>query len=419
VITKRIVLVACIAACVLAFRIVDTPETLDVARHWSYADPICAAIAAYCFVKIVSGAWRLDAAAYCLLAFLVATAVSGMVNDAWNNGTFLNFGRTLAWSLVFYVTGNNLGDSDSDYEFAMGAICLLGTIAILYGLIILNEEWDSGFTHLVQDKLANLNLFTFSVTMLLGPLCLWWVAKPLSPVRGGALIVAASAIAVGYSRTAYTCSFVLLFLILATNVRIAKNWIVLAVVCLALGALLYVQSDFASRSEEARQFWQQKNDTYSTDLWDGRVIANFWDPVQEWVEKSDSNLLFGDAVSIQHSILAATIVMTGIMGTALFIIFHIQLFGMGLKQWILARKLGIPGINPGSVFLGVTLITLLNDMATSGRIHALYLALMFGLITGIHAGYLRTMKMEFRRRTSVCSAFPRHPVSAVIRSMSG
>ncbi len=393
---KRLIFLATIAASILAFRMIDNPAEIDLERHWSYADPICFVIGIYCLVKILSGSWRIDSAAFYMFAFLCVTAFSGLINDALYDGTFLTFARTLTWGLVFYLTVSNLIESDADYQFALGAICLLGAAATLYALSVLREEWAATFTHLVDEKFANLNLFAFCETLLLGPSLVWWVAKPKSLIRIGSLGVIVAAIAVGFSRAAYTCTFILLILTLFTNLRMVKNWRVLAAFMVSIALLLYVHTQFIGWSGEAAEFWQIKEETYTADLWGGRVIANLWEPIVEWSEQPLFQLLFGDAVSVKHSILAATLWVSGIVGTFLFVMFHIQLITMARKQWILAGKLGVSGINPGSVFLATTFIMVLNDMLTTGRVWALYLALVFGIITGLYAGYLKTMEFRFR-----------------------
>lgn len=297
--------------------------------------------------------------------YILLLIFSAILNGELLNGPLLNILRTNIEGFVFftYIFSLISREKISKKVFFIGSFTLF--IAFCANTIPqLREMWSSiGFTN-YQVFESSLNLNTWGFTMFLFfflSLVSWlngiykFYSLITTSIIGGIMIFS-------FSRNVYALTIITLGW---TVFNILKMDIKKLIFPIILISALFVFVDFQQLfnltiNEGASDFWNRKSQTAQSDLIDTRFYYINILPIQQIF--SDFNVFqffFGNAISVQHSFIAHSLIVTGFVGLILFVFRFVDAFKIAKKTDRLIAK------RSSKLLMIFILIFLINDFVTN------------------------------------------------------
>jgi hypothetical protein len=386
---KTVFITFCLTTCMLSAYSFEE-EKFEYAHAWSPADPVIALLLLVCIWQVALARWRVDGTSVFLWCNSLVLGISGMLNGKLGNGTLLNFGRTSLAGWVLYTIMSNVIRSPRHLRH-FSSFCVICTV-VIYGLSIpnLSAAWAGSFTNLVNTfGIVDLNSYGFLFVLLFcasAPLWLSWSDIIRGLVVGGGLACGAF---ISLSRSAWAnlviASSIIFVLrdIAASRGRIARGVTLLLVFGLAGLAI----NRLAQALPGAAQFGQAKLDDFGDDFVNTRLVALTLVPIKEWAQQPVSTLVWGDAVTFQHTFLANAIWVTGLLGLICGLGIYCSMLRTGWLAW---RRSRTPQYKlAAACYLAITVAMVLDDSATNHRYHSQLLSYLFFTSGGAFAGALR------------------------------
>lgn len=265
---------------------------------------------------------RLERFGRYFMYFVILLLFTGIVNSTFLDGPFLNIFKTSLISLVFYLWSYSLvyRNKLNGDQFVIG-IGLFSIVFILLTWPQMQQAWSMsslGFTNYqVFDSSLNLNTWGYMVVLFLVISLYGWsnnIFKKLSIIG---VFIFSFFIILSFSRSAYALTifsflWVLIFVQKLNIKKILFPVVVLFVLFIFLDGISYIQSFIP---DSANQFWERKANNAQNDLIETRFyLINIFPIKENFSTFNFFQLIFGDGVSVQHSWISNSLVVTGIIG---------------------------------------------------------------------------------------------------------
>jgi hypothetical protein len=148
----------------------------------------------------------------------------------------------------------------------------------------------------------------------------------------------------------------------------------------------------------ARAFVENKVSGYEDDAVNTRIQDLTIKPIIEWWKQPTSTLLFGDAVSHQHTFIANALWMGGVLELFCGAAIYLSMAACAVRA-IRTRAAGSRLI--GGCFLALVLAMFLDDSVANSRYESQFVAYCFYVIAGAFSGSLRFQLRSSPRRASL------------------
>lgn len=311
---------------------------------------------------------RLERFGRYFMYFVILLLFTGIVNSTFLDGPFLNIFKTSLISLVFYLWSYSLvyRNKLNGDQFVIG-IGLFSIVFILLTWPQMQQAWSMsslGFTNYqVFDSSLNLNTWGYMVVLFLVISLYGWsnnIFKKLSIIG---VFIFSFFIILSFSRSAYALTifsflWVLIFVQKLNIKKILFPVVVLFVLFIFLDGISYIQSFIP---DSANQFWERKANNAQNDLIETRFyLINIFPIKENFSTFNFFQLIFGDGVSVQHSWISNSLVVTGIIG---FFVYY-KRFSIGFYKSLKSNIYTNSSVNQRFLFL-VLLLTIVNDFITN------------------------------------------------------
>lgn len=331
----------------------------------TYSDAVFVLLVLLFLKDLVDGRLRFPRFAQDWLFYILILLFSGLVNLTFLEGPFLNIFKTYCFSFVLFVMV---------YSYIQNGL-LRKKMFLIYSAILLVafmiKTWtemqanllaaDVEFTSVgLFDSSLNLNTWGFILVLFLVQTLYFAVTtkfKNLAIIIAGITLIF---IFFSYSRTAYTLALMALLWTFLYVDRGAKNTIVLPLILLGVIYLGWNIWEF-NISEDSLSFLERKSTGYGDDLVNTRFqMINILPLEEHYSEFNIINIVVGDGISIQHSFLSHTLIVTGILGFIVYVRrFWSQLAVLieNIKRRLLVKE--------SKMLVLLLLIILINDFITN------------------------------------------------------
>lgn len=311
---------------------------------------------------------RLERFGRYFMYFVILLLLTGIVNSTFLDGPFLNIFKTSLISLVFYLWSYSLvyRNKLNGDQFVIG-IGIFSVVFILLTWPQMQQAWgmsSSGFTNYqVFDSSLNLNTWGYMVVLFLVISLYGWSNNFFKKLSIIGVFIFSFFIILSFSRSAYALTifsflWVLIFVQKLNIKKILFPVVVLFVLFIFLDGISYIQSFIP---DSANQFWERKANNAQNDLIETRFYLINILPIQENFSTFNFyQLLFGDGISVQHSWISNSLVVTGIIG---FFVYY-KRFSIGFYKSLKSKIYTNSSVNQRFLFL-VLLLTIVNDFITN------------------------------------------------------
>jgi len=251
--------------------------------------------------------------------------ISALINGNLTAGPLLNILRTNVEGFVFfsYIYSLISRERITKKIFFKGSLVLFISFSVTT-IPQLQQMWASeGFTNYqVFESSLNLNSWGYIMYLFFFLSLVSYLNGIFKPYSVLAASIIAGMMIFSFSRNVYTISIITLAWIIFYILKIDIKKLIIPVVLIFT---IFVFLDFQhllnlTISEEASDFWNIKSQTYQNDLVNTRFYLINVLPIQEiFYNFNIFQIFFGDAISVQHSFIAHSLIVTGIVGLFLFL----------------------------------------------------------------------------------------------------
>lgn len=299
------------------------------------------------------------------LYYILLLIFSATLNGSLLMGPLLNILRTNIEGFVFFT-----------YIFSLISRAKITKTIFFIGLLILfiafsfntlpqlKQMWAStGFTNYqIFESSLNLNTWGYVMYLFFFLALVSWLNGTFKLYSLLTAFIISVIMIFSFSRNVYVLSIVTLawIVIYVLNINIKK-----LVIPIVLISVLFIFVDFQQLFnlkfiDAATDFWNNKSKTAQSDLIDTRFFLINIYPIQEIFSKFNVfKLFFGDAISVQHSFVAHSLIVTGLIGLFLFLYRFIYAFYFAIKvQKYISKR-------TAKLLMLFILIFLLNDFVTN------------------------------------------------------
>lgn len=300
--------------------------------------------------------------------YIIILFVSAIVNLTFFEGRFLNIFKTNIVSLIYFIILYSLVvKNEIKIKTLMSGIMVLGLAFLVKTWPEMQKAWaiaENEFTNVnIFDSSLNLNTWGFILILFLIVMLYSWVSKIHARVAIISCVILVVFIFFSYSRAAYSLTaLVLIWSIFYINKSNFKN---LILPVLLIGIIFIFRNQLNvfnfNISESALSFLDKKSGNYSEDLINTRFyLINIKPFIESYESFNPLQMLIGDGVSVQHSFISHSLIVTGILG---FIVF-MKRFLYAVKYCIYRIKKN-SNVVPAKFLILIILVVLINDFVTN------------------------------------------------------
>lgn len=338
----------------------------DLGVSLTYGDYTAILILILFFNDLIRGEYFLNKFSNYWLYYIIILFISSVINFTWLEGRFLNIFKTNLFSLVFFVIVYNLiiKNKLSAKSYLLGLTVLCITFLVKTWPEMQSAWAETEFTNVnIFESSLNLNTWGFSLILFLLVTLYGWSMKIVPKVSLISSIVLIVFIFFSYSRTAYSLTLLtVIWSVFYVNKSNIKN-LIFPIIALSLIFVFRNQLNvFGFQiSDAALNFFDKKAGGFGNDLINTRFYMINIEPILENFNSFNPlQMLIGDGVSVQHSFISHSLVMTGLIG----FIYYTLRFWYAIKlsfRLILSNK----KIIDSKYLLLAIIVVLINDFITN------------------------------------------------------
>lgn len=344
------------------FKLADSSISL------TYGDFVSFFIAFIFIDGVVKKKYRFPKFAKYWVYYVLVLVFSAVLNLTFFDGPFLNIFKTNVISLMYFVIVYSLvlKNGIKANSFIKG-IGILGIAFLIKTWPQMQEAWAASevdFTNVgVYDSSLNLNTWGFVLVLFLIIMVYAWFSKIYSRIALISCVIIVAFIFFSYSRTAYSLvGLILVWSIFYINKFNIKN-LIFPLVIIGLVFIFQNQLNFFDFkvSETALTFWENKSGSYGEDLVNTRFyLINIKPLIESYESFNPFQMLLGDGISVQHSIVSHALIVSGIIGFIVYMKRFIYVFRFCIYR--LKRNIEVVQVK---FLMLLILVVLINDFITN------------------------------------------------------
>jgi len=269
--------------------------------------------------------------------YLMILLFSSILNVTFFEGPFLNIFKTNLFSLIYFIWIYSLLVTEALKlrTFFVGLLFLLffflvitwGEMQSAFGML------DQGFSTLnVFESSLNLNTWGFSLVLFLILSLFSWSKKYYTTISFVVSAILLFFIFFSYSRASYSLT---LFIVGSTILYVNKDSVKKSITSFLAIILFYFINSYykfvnTEMNDSAFDFFQTKTDLsagYDDLVYMRFYIINIKPIIEKFSAFNFFQFFFGDAISIQHSIVSHVLIVSGLIG----FIYLIKYYGFAIK----------------------------------------------------------------------------------------
>ena len=274
--------------------------------------------------------------------------LSGSYNLTFSNTIFLNYFRIyLEGLIVYYCLYNTIKQERDLRSFLLFFLCYLLFFVANTKTFALSSFDVNNYHDFTGELLYGRNAWGFT-GLLLGFFAVFlMISKQISRVVCAAVLsFSLFVIVLSISRfAAISFFFIVLAYLFLYRKRIGfKNIIILLVGISLVVLLLSYLMTFVSQDmlDMELEYLAEKIEGVSSDLKETRMVDINKIPITQWFnDASLINLIIGDGLYIGHSIIAHTLISTGIIGFLYYLLYSLRLIIINIRKDIYSKSLAI------------------------------------------------------------------------------
>ena len=302
----------------------------------SYADFFMCILLVIMCLKIISRKWELDKFALLNLGYVFIMLFSSFLNQTFTNTIFINYFRIYFYGCVAYIClFNSLKCKTDLIRFLLFFSLYLIFFAFnTRDFIMLSQESDvSNYQDFTSSLSYGRNNWGFTGLLFIIFTLYLMLTKQIKTWQS-VLVLGLSVLVIFLSVSRMSILGALIVFVCFCFIG-KKNRLTILFSAVVVYFLVSFLMDFVSEEvlDSELGFINEKMDNASDDFYSTRVYSINILPLSLFYEKADLiQFIFGDGISIQHSIVAQTLMSTGIVGFIYFLFAHINLFLTYLRK---------------------------------------------------------------------------------------
>lgn len=358
----------------------------DASLSFNYGDFVSFLILGFFINDFIKGRIELNVFSKFWMYYLFILFLSSTINFTFFEGRFLNIFKTNFFSIIYFTYTYSLifKNKINIKKFVLG-VYILAFVFLLKTWPEMQQAWSNSSIGFVQSNVfessLNLNSWGFILILFLIFSLYLWVSKIFSKLSLIFSVIFVIFIVFSFSRTAYSLTALILFwTVFYVNKSNIKN-LIFPLFFIIFIVLFKDQLNVFNLQipESALTFFKDKSDNYADDLVNTRFyIINIEPLVSNYSIFNPVQMLVGDGVSVQHSFISHSLIVTGILGFVFFIKRYFYAFKYSLKN---IKKKRI--IVPSKFLLLIILVVLINDFVTNFSSFLPFAAYLSAIITAL------------------------------------